>query len=332
MAFLYKVLNNVSAKSKAADVEMSKLQTQVNSVLSRDECQQTKPLVLVNRCQQTLPVSVQGEPADSLLLSEVNRLKRMVADLIYENNRYHLALSNCHCSTLDDAISDVPAESLESIRASTPLSCHLPSSAPEVKSNSVPALVSGSTEDSSQFEVDKKDEAFVRRMLKTLTKLESKYLTPVHKRKKRLFTRKKRKIDIVPKEFSSIYEHLASPGPLEAPPMLIPQVNWHNVKFKPVLPSPEECAVHSCSEDPDFYKEKIDCFKIRYNLFHKKNPFGSLLGYRTTLGTVPVPTEPIGGYVFCTETRKWVLYATPPAANRGLIGGVRGFPHFRKKG
>ena len=109
-------------------------------------------------------------------------------------------------------------------------------------------------------------------------------------------------------------------------------MNWHNVKFKPVLPSPEECAVHSCSEDPDFYKEKIDCFKIRYNLFHKKNPFGSLLGYRTTLGTVPVPTEPIGGYVFCTETRKWVLYATPPAANRGLIGGVRGFPHFRKKG
>ena len=87
MAFLYKVLNNVSAKSKAADVEMSKLQTQVSSVLSRDECQQTKPLVLVNRCQQTLPVSVQGEPADSLLLSEVNRLKRMVADLIYENNR-----------------------------------------------------------------------------------------------------------------------------------------------------------------------------------------------------------------------------------------------------
>ena len=331
MAFLYKVLNNVSAKSKAADVEMSKLQTKVNSVLSRDECQQTKPLVLINRCQQTLPVSVQGEPADSLLLSEVNRLKRMVADLIYENNRYHLALSNCHCSTLDDAISDVPAESLESIRASTPLTCHLPSSAPEVVSNSVPAL-SGSTEDSSQFKVDKKDEAFVRRMLKTLTKLESKYLTPVHKRKKRLFTRKKRKIDIVPKDFSNIYKHLASPEPFEAPPMLIPQVNWHNVKFKPVLPSPEECAVHSCSEDPDFYKEKIDSFKIRYNFFHKKNPFGSLLGYRTTLGTVPVPTEPIGGYVFCTETRKWVLYATPPAANRGLIGGVRGFPHFRKKG
>ena len=278
MAFLYKVLNNVSAKSKAADVEMSKLQTKVNSVLSRDECQQTKPLVLINRCQQTLPVSVQGEPADSLLLSEVNRLKRMVADLIYENNRYHLALSNCHCSTLDDAISDVPAESLESIRASTPLSCHLPSSAPEVKSNSVPALVSGSTEDSSQFEVDKKDEAFVRRMLKTLTKLEIKYLTPVHKRKKRLFTRKKRKINIVPKEFSSIYENLTSPGgpdEVTTPPILIPQVNWHNVKFKPVLPSPEECAVHSCSQDPDFYKEKLDCFKIRYNLFHKMNPFPS---------------------------------------------------------
>ena len=136
MAFLYNALNDVSAKLKAPEAEITKLQTQANSVLSRDKCQQTKPLVIVNRCEQTLPVSVQGEPADSLLLSEVNRLKRMVADLIYENNRYHLALSNCHCSTLDDAISDVPAESLESIRASTPLTCHLPSSAPEVVSNS----------------------------------------------------------------------------------------------------------------------------------------------------------------------------------------------------
>ena len=93
--------------------------------------------------------------------------------------------------------------------------------------------------------------------------------------------------------------------------MLIPQVNWHNVKFKPVLPSPEECAVHSCSQDPDFYKEKIDCFKIRYNLFHKKNPFGSLLGYKTTLGTVPD--------------------ATPPATDRGLKGGGRGRPPSKRR-
>ena len=177
-----------------------------------------------------------------------------------------------------------------------------------------------------------KDQTYITKMVKTLAKLEKKYQTPEHKRKPRLFKRKKMRCSIVPKELSSIYEHIATPGPDETttPPMLIPQVNWHNVKFKPVLPSPEECAVYSCAADPEFYKEKTDSFHLRYNLFHKKHPFGSLLGYKTILGTVPVPTEPIGGYVFCTELRKWILHATCPR----LIGRGKGgsFSTKRRKG
>ena len=99
MTFPFKNINDLSTKLKAAEAEISKLQDDCDD--DSDECQQTAALVNCNQCEQTLP-SVQ---------SEVDRLKRMVADLTYENNRYHLALSNCHCSTLDDSISNVPAES-----------------------------------------------------------------------------------------------------------------------------------------------------------------------------------------------------------------------------
>ena len=42
-----------------------------------------------------------------------------------------------------------------------------------------------------------KDKTFISRMVKTLTKLEGKYLTPEHKRKKRIFTRKQKTSPIV---------------------------------------------------------------------------------------------------------------------------------------
>ena len=90
------------------------------------------------------------------------------------------------------------------------------------------------------------------------------------------------------------------------------------------------CIQYSCSEDPDFYKEKTDCFHMRYNLFHKQNPFGTLLGYRTTEGVIAVPTVPVGGYVYCTEVRQWILYASQATDGKGSRRG--GFPHFRKKG
>ena len=163
MAFLYNALNDVSAKLKAPEAEITKLQTQANSVLSRDKCQQTKPLVIVNRCEQTLPVSVQGEPAVSMLLSEVDRLKRMVADLIYENNRYHLAISNCHCFSLDDEILGLDtSESLDvSIPASTTSLSNLPSSDSAISSTTASALVVSVDDSKQPVVVNKKDEAFV---------------------------------------------------------------------------------------------------------------------------------------------------------------------------
>ena len=334
MGFPYKILNDMSAKLKAAEAEIAKLkdgcrETQVNSVPSRGECHQTKPHV--NRCEQTLPVSVQREPADSL--SEVVRLKKMVADLIYENNRYHLALSYCHCFALDDAIIDT-SESMEvSIRASTPLPCNLPSSDSAISSSTASGLVVSADNSKPPVVVDKKDEAFVDKMLKVLSKLETKYLTPTHKRKKRLFTRKSKISHIVPQEFLAIYHNVAAPDPESVPvPEPYPRVKWNLVKFKPVLPNPEPCPIYSCSPDPTFYVDRDSpSFQCNYNFDYLASqngkPFGALPGFKTNLGVVRVPSTPVGGYVYCPDVKKWVIHATCPVG-----GGAReGLESFRRK-
>ena len=105
--------------------------------------------------------------------------------------------------------------------------------------------------------VKTKDKAFINRMVRTLTKLESKYQVPGHKRKERLFARKHKKSSIIPRELAPIYYSLAAPEPepvTVAEPF--PHVRWNEVRFKPALPNPELCPVYSCSQDPEFYQEK----------------------------------------------------------------------------
>ena len=119
-------------------------------------------------------------------------------------------------------------------------------------------------EDRRQAKVDtvkRKDKIFISRMVKALTKLEIKYATLEHKRKKRLFTRKPKPNPIVPRELASIYHTLAAPEPeAVAVPEPFPHVRWNDVTLKPALPNPELFAVHSCSQDPDFYQDAEDGF------------------------------------------------------------------------
>ena len=189
-----------------------------------------------------------------------------------------------------------------------------------------------------------KDITFISRMVKTLAKLETKYLTPEHKRKKRLFTRKQKTSSIVPKEFDSFYHVLAAPEPdAVAVPDPFPHVKWSDVRFKPTLPNPELCPVYSCSQDPEFYQGKKE---YRYDSViptvdepeflrlarYNGKPFGALPGYKTSLGVVAVPTKPVGGYVYCPDVKKWVLYAEPqssPSAGRGTRRG--GTPPARRR-
>ena len=187
MAFPYKILNEMSAKLKIVEAENARLktccnQTQVN-VLSCDEYQTPSPVV-ANRSDQTLPVSVwnqavQTEPAAFVLQREVDRLKKMVTDLTYENNRYHYKLSNCTCCLSDDAYHDVSPASLdESIQASISLELSLPSLTLPSLPSSVPApgLMLSTTQDKKSS----RDKAHIFWIVQCLTKLERKYQTPPH--------------------------------------------------------------------------------------------------------------------------------------------------------
>ena len=109
------------------------------------------------------------------LQAEVNQLKKRVAELVFSNNRYHLALSNCTFCASDESDSPDASTFLDaSIRASTPL----PSSDPDLPSlsSTIPALMSITWDRRQADTVQKsKDQTFINRMVKALTKLETKY-------------------------------------------------------------------------------------------------------------------------------------------------------------
>ena len=276
---------------------------------------------------------------------EINNLKQRILELTYENNRYHLAISNCtFCAPDDSESSEVPSVSDASITASTSVSSALPSSDLDqaFSSRAIPALMSLTITTTERRQVKAntvvKDKTFITGMMKTLTKLELKYQTPEHKRKKRLFTRRQKTSCIVPKEFTSIYHALAAPEPeVVSVPEPFPHVKWNDIRFKPALPDPEPCPVQSCSPDPVFYVDRDSpsfcCnFNFAYVASQNGRPFGSLPGYKTSLGVVTIPTMPIGGYVYCPDAKRWVLYAEPqssPSAGRGTRRG--GTPPARRR-
>ena len=271
------------------------------------------------------------------------KLKQRISELTHENNRYHLAISDCTCCTSDAVTSNASVPLDTSIRASTPASDASPSSGqdPALLSSPIPALMSLKTEDRRQVQANtvakRKDETFINGMVKTLAKLEAKYQIPEHKRKKRLFTRKQKTSPIVPKELATIYNDLAAPEPDVIVPDPFPKVRWNDVRFKPALPNPEPCPVQSCSPDPVFYVDRdspsFRCnFNFDYVASQNGRPFGSLPGYETSLGVVAIPTTPVGGYVYCPDAKKWVLYAEPhssPSAGRGTRKG--GTPPVRRR-
>ena len=63
--------------------------------------------------------------------------------------------------------------------------------------------------------------------------------------------------------------------------------------------------------------------------FHRRNPFGTLLGYMTTEGAVTVPSTPVSGYVYSIMDRQWILHVSLPATGRGSRRG--GPPPARRR-
>ena len=105
----------------------------------------------------------------------------------------------------------------------------------------------------------------------------------------------------------------------------IPRVDFSKVKphLHRNLPKPYLYPVYSCSPDPEFY---TNCHLVKLSDNHqgcaggckplfdiaKASPFGSLPGFETNLGIVPIPQAPIGGYIYkggTADETTWQLYA-----------------------
>ena len=183
--FPYRILNDLSKKLKVAEATIMKM--------------------LAER-----------EALENLKNEEINKLKQQTSDLVYENNRYHLSKSYCTVCTSDDEFSDASLSDEVSIKASTPVTTSLVTLEPSISpvpclsvsssdaptlSSTVPAPMPGSVvkENQAKTVMRSKDKTYIARLIKTLTKLELKYATPEHKRKKRLFTRKQKTSPIVPR-------------------------------------------------------------------------------------------------------------------------------------
>ena len=87
------------------------------------------------------------------------------------------------------------------------------------------------------------------------------------------------------------------------------------------IPRPELYPIHGCSEDPEFYVKTYWAGGFEYEkkgvTYYKSSPHGSVYGYRTNVGIVPVPTTPVYGYVWSDHdganlSADWVLHAIYP--------------------
>ena len=342
MSFPYKIFNDMAAKLKAAEVNVDEVrnhyEAKITAIVKEYEGK------LRNKSLHVNPVPYQThelKPTEDDLEvfnckkedDEIGHLKKKVALLTYENNRYHVMLSNCTmCS--DDHSFEASTSIFDSSAQSSLTPVPLPSSAEAVEPSITPTPCPA---DKKRWSTCiKKDQAYIARLVKCLTKLEVKYSTPAHKRKGRLFRRNKRMCAIVPKEFASIFDHLADPDPEEVKPVpdaSYPEVKWNWVKFKPVLPNPESCPIYSCSQDPDFYENYADPDSgIIANKFAKRHPFGSRPGFVTTLGVVAVPKAPVGGYVYCPHDKRWLIHATTPTTRGRSESRGTSSPARRRRG
>ena len=107
----------------------------------------------------------------------------------------------------------------------------------------------------------------------------------------------------------------------------IPSIDFSKVKphLHKKLPQPVSIAVHGCYPDPASSQSQEKCAICLWRLGDRNGnsgdyskyckcgcPFGTLPGFDTSVGVVPVPKDPIGGYVYAGGTgdkTTWRLHA-----------------------
>ena len=105
-----------------------------------------------------------------------------------------------------------------------------------------------------------------------------------------------------------------------------PIVRYKSIDFSKVnirsianIPKPEKFALYGPSMDPDFYREpyRLDKYgnkdlTLPSHYHNCGGRHGSLYGYLTDHGIVPVPDQPVHGYTWDHRYGSWVLHATFP--------------------
>jgi hypothetical protein len=121
-------------------------------------------------------------------------------------------------------------------------------------------------------------------------------------------------------EEMTMYEHhlrlQIRPPPIYSPPMPKPRVNWSKLnKFQlRNLPEPNLFPILSCPVDPAYYTTTYEkrythncCGRTNCGCVRCDPPFGQAKGLRTNLGVIPMPLEPVHGYVW--HDYQWVIAA-----------------------
>ena len=104
-----------------------------------------------------------------------------------------------------------------------------------------------------------------------------------------------------------------------------PTVDWQavNKRFLSNIPSPTQCPILSCSEDEAVYNDKTyfeagGTRQVVKATFGKPNPFGTIPGYQTNHGVIPVPQDNLfHGYTW-VEKEGWVLLSKFPSQKKPM--------------
>jgi hypothetical protein len=106
------------------------------------------------------------------------------------------------------------------------------------------------------------------------------------------------------------------PPPIYSPPMPKPRVNWSKLNKWQIknLPEPDSFPILSCPQDPAYYNTIFEKRYTHHCVGHAQcgcvrcdPPFGRAKGLRTNLGVIPMPLEPVHGYVW--HGNEWVIAA-----------------------
>ena len=112
-----------------------------------------------------------------------------------------------------------------------------------------------------------------------------------------------------------------SVSPPPAPAVRYKTVDFANLNLRSIvnIPKPQQFPLYGPSIDPEFYREPYRVDRHGYKDLTLPSHYhncggrhGSMYGYQTDWGIVPVPDRPVHGHIWSHEMHNWVYHAVPP--------------------